>query len=60
MARAWIELPDPGWGAVQAARSDLGRLGYVTAELRGSGPVLLRLSGSQLGRGDVLKVPGRR
>lgn len=48
MARAWIEPPDPGWGPVRAAVGDLERLGYVTAEVRGTGVVFLRLSGSRL------------
>ena len=57
-ARAWIEMqPGTGWGEVRVARSGLERLGYLTAELRGSGAVLLRFSGSPLERAEVLRVP---
>ena len=48
MARAWIELPDPGWGPVQVARSEVKRLGYTAEVVRGTGGVLLRLAGSKL------------
>ena len=57
--RAWVELAaDSGWGAVRTVRAALARLGYVTAELRGTGNVLLRLSGVKLERGELLRMPG--
>lgn len=58
--RAWIELPaDTGWGDVRVAGTRMAEMGYVVAEIRGTGNVLLRLSGSQLERGELLKVPGQ-
>jgi len=58
--RAWIEMqPGTGWGDIRLMRSALRDLGYVNAELRGTGNVLLRLSASVLERGEVLRVPGR-
>jgi hypothetical protein len=61
MARAWIEMrPGAGWGEVRLMRSALRDQGYVSAELRGTAGVVLRLSGSQLDRGEVLKWPGQR
>ena len=60
MPRAWIEFPaDTGWGDLRVAGTRLIELGYVTAELRGTGNVLLRLSGAQLERGELLRVPGQ-
>ena len=60
MARAWIEFPaDTGWGDVRVAGTRLIELGYVAAELRGSGNVMLGLSGAQLERPDLLRVPGQ-
>ena len=60
MARAWIELPrDAGWGQVRLAQTTLNNLGYVTEELRGTGPVLLRLSGSRLDVSELWRVPGQ-
>jgi hypothetical protein len=60
MARAWIEFaPDSGWGDVRLARAALHRLDYVTEEMRGAGPVLLRLSSSRLEVGDLWRVPGQ-
>ena len=57
--RAWIELsPDSGWGRIRVAHSALHQLGYRTEELRGSGPVLIRLSGSRLEAGELLRMPG--
>jgi hypothetical protein len=59
MSRAWIELPpDAGWGRVRLAHAALHELGYVTEELRGTGNVLIRLSGSRLEAGEVLRGPG--
>ena len=60
MARAWVEFPpDAGWGTVRVARTRLEKhLAYVVAELRGSGPVLLRLSGTELEPAEALAVPG--
>jgi hypothetical protein len=61
MARAWIEMPPgAGWGEVRLMRTALRDLDYVSAELRGTAGVVLRLSGSQLDRGEVLKWPGQR
>ena len=60
MARAWIELQaDSGWGDLRVAGTRLIEMGYVAAELRGTGNVLLRLSGAQLERPDLLRVPGQ-
>ena len=59
MARAWLEPEDDGWGAVRVVRAWLeDELGYVTHELRGAGRVLLRVSGGELERGEVLRMPG--
>lgn len=60
--RAWIEFPrDAGWGDVQVVRTRLAaELDYVVAELRGAGPVLLRLSVAELDREELLRVPGQR
>jgi hypothetical protein len=61
MARAWIEMrPGAGWGDVRLMRTALRDLDYVSAELRGTAGVVLRLSGSPLERGEVLKWPGQR
>ena len=60
MARAWLEPPSPGWGDVASARSALEHLAYLTAELRGPGGVLLRVSGVRLDPGELLRVPGER
>lgn len=61
MARAWIELPaDSGWGDIRVAASDLKRLDYVTEEQRGTGPVLLRISGAKLERSALWRLPGQR
>jgi hypothetical protein len=58
--RAWIELPlDAGWADIRLARHALHQLGYATAELRGTGPVLLRLSGSRLDVGKLWRAPGQ-
>jgi T5orf172 domain len=60
MARAWIELPAAsGWADIRLARHALHELAYVTAELRGSGPVLLRVSGVELETGELWRVPGQ-
>ena len=56
--RAWIELPDPGWAAVRLATAAMHRLGYRTEVVRGSGAVLLRLSGSRLDAGELWRLPG--
>ena len=55
MPRAWVEFPpDAGWGQIRVVRTYLEKkLGYHVTELRGSGPVLLRLSAGEL-------EPGRR
>ncbi len=60
MPRAWIEFPpDTGWGSVRVVRAYLeNELGYRVAELRGAGPVLLRVSAGVLERGEALRVPG--
>ncbi len=59
--RAWVELPaDSGWGDIRLARGALHKLGYVTEELRGTGPVLLRLSGSALDVTELWRYPGQR
>ena len=61
MARARIEFPaGTGWGDVRVAGTRLIKLGYVAVELRGSGNVMLRLSGAPLERGELLRVPGQR
>lgn len=58
--RAWIELPaNSGWGDIRLAAVALNQLGYVTEELRGTGLVLLRLSGSRLDAGELWRVPGQ-
>jgi hypothetical protein len=57
--RAWIELPAAsGWAGIRLASVALNKLGYTTEELRGSGPVLLRLSGARLEVGELWRVPG--
>lgn len=59
MARAWAEFPrDAGWGQVRVVRTALERMGYTVAELRGAGPVLLRLAGGQLEAAELLRVLG--
>ena len=59
MARAWVEFPcDAGWGQVRVVRTALERMGYTVAELRGAGPVLLRLAGGQLEAAELLRGPG--
>ena len=61
MARAWIELPAAsGWADIRLARHALHELAYVTAELRGTGPVMLRLSGSKLETGELWRSPGQQ
>ena len=62
MARAWVEFPpDAGWGQIRVVRTYLEKkLGYHVTELRGSGPVLLRLSEGELEPGEALRVPGQR
>ena len=56
--RAWIELPPgSGWGDTRAAASGLHELGYVTAEQRSAGRILLRLSGSELDVSALWVVP---
>lgn len=61
MARAWIELPaDYGWSDIRLTSTALAHLGYTVEELRGTGPVLLRLSGSKLERGALWRRPGQR
>jgi hypothetical protein len=61
MPRAWLELPrDAGWGDVRVALGRMAALEYLTDELRGSGPVLLRLSAVRLEGGEALRVPGER
>ena len=58
--RAWLELPrDSGWADIRLARSALHKLGYRTAELRGTGNVLLRLSGGVLETGELWRSPGQ-
>jgi len=58
--RAWIELPrDYGWAQIRLASVALNNLGYVSEELRGAGPVLLRLSGTRLEAGELWRVPGQ-
>ena len=58
--RAWIELPrDSGWADIRLARSALHKLGYRTEEVRGSGNVLLRLSGVKLESGELWRFPGQ-
>ena len=56
-ARAWIDLPDPGWGPVQAARGDLERLGYVTEVVRGTRRVWLRVAGVNLDGSELWVMP---
>lgn len=58
MSRAWIQPADDGWGAVRVVRAWLEELGYRVAELRGAGPVLLRVSGGELERTEALRMPG--
>ena len=60
MARAWIQPATSGWGDVQVAKSGLVKSGYLVAELRGSGPVLLRVSASPLEPAELLRMPGER
>ena len=61
MARAWVELPPDAWLAyVRRAASALHELCYATAEIRGTGPVLLRLSGAKLESGELWRYPGQR
>ena len=58
MARAWIEMPPgSGWGAIRLARTALRELGYHSEEVRGTGNVLLRLSGSPLERSALWVMP---
>jgi hypothetical protein len=57
--RAWIELPpDSGWGRVRVVQGALHRLGYATDEIRGTGNVLIRLSGERLRAAELLRGPG--
>jgi hypothetical protein len=58
MACAWIELPGSGWGETRVAIGQLEDQGYAVGEIRGAGPVLLRLSGVRLERGELLRMPG--
>ena len=59
--RAWVELPaDSGWADVRLARAALHKMDYATAELRGTGNVLLRLSGGGLDVGELWRAPGQR
>ena len=48
-----------GWGDVRVASGELHRMGYVTEEQRGTGNVLLRLSGSRLGVSELWRLPGQ-
>jgi len=58
--RAWIELPaDYGWGDIRVAAVALHELGYVSEEQRGTGWVMLRISGSRLERGALWRLPGQ-
>jgi hypothetical protein len=58
--RAWIELPAAsGWAGIRLARSALHALDYTTEEMRGTGNVLLRLSGSRLEVSELWRVPGQ-
>lgn len=57
MARAWIDLPDPAWGPVQAARSGLRKLGYLTELVRGDGRVWVRLAGGKLDSSELWIMP---
>jgi hypothetical protein len=60
MARAWIEMPAAsGWADIRKAHYALHELAYVTAELRGTGPVLLRVSGVELETGELWRSPGQ-
>jgi hypothetical protein len=46
--RAWIEIPaEWGWGPVQALKAQLARAGYCTEEYRGTGPVMLAVTGGR-------------
>ena len=59
--RAWVELPaDSGWADIRLARAALHKMDYATAELRGTGNVLLRLSGARLEAGELWCYPGQR
>jgi hypothetical protein len=58
--RAWVELPaDSGWAGIRLATVALESLGYYVEELRGTGNVLLRLSGARLEAGELWRVPGQ-
>jgi hypothetical protein len=59
VARAWVELAEDGWAHVRLARGALEDLGYVTEEVRGTGNVMVRLSGSRLSAGELWKMPGQ-
>ena len=48
-----------GWGQVRVASQTLRELGYTVEELRGTGNVLLRLSGSRLEAGELWRAPGQ-
>lgn len=50
MPRAWIECPsDWGWGQTQLLKGTLYSLGYYVSEWRGTGQVVLELTGSKPG-----------
>ena len=58
--RAWFELPrDAGWADIRLTAASLHKLGYSTAELRGTGAVLLRLSGGKVDTGELWRSPGQ-
>jgi hypothetical protein len=57
MARAWIELPDPGWAAVRLARGKYEALCYAVSEVRGTGGVWLRLAGARLDSSALWIMP---
>jgi len=59
MSRAWIELPaGSGWADVRLARGAMAGLGYHVEEIRGTGNVMLRLSGSKLEAEQLWVMPG--
>ena len=58
--RAWIELPaDSGWSDVRLAITGIARLDYTVEEQRGTGWVMLRISGARLERGALWRLPGQ-
>ena len=60
MARAWLELPPgTGWAGIRLASHALHELGYLTAELRGSGNVMLRVLGVEADVSEVWRLPGQ-